>query len=60
MQVRINKAKELLASSSCKVNEIPDMLGLSSASHFFAAFKKDVGLTPIAYREYIQSNQRND
>ncbi|MGE5613703.1 MAG: helix-turn-helix domain-containing protein [Bacillota bacterium] len=59
-QVRINKAKELLASSTCKVNEIPEMIGFISISHFFSAFKKDVGLTPTAYREYILNNKQDN
>ncbi|HZK72043.1 MAG TPA: helix-turn-helix domain-containing protein [Clostridia bacterium] len=58
-QIRIDKAKELLTTSNCKVNEIPEMLGFTSASHFFSAFKKDVGLTPVAYREYVLSKMQN-
>lgn len=58
-QIRIDKAKELLTASNCKVNEIPDMLGFTSASHFFSAFKKDVGLTPVTYREYALNNLQN-
>lgn len=59
-QVRIEKVKELLSLSDCKINEIPAMTGFTNPSHFFAVFKKDVGLTPSAYREYILNSAVND
>ena len=45
-QVRINKAKELLGMEENKINEIPNMVGFTNISHFYAVFKKEVGLTP--------------
>ena len=49
---RINKAKELLGMEENKINEIPNMVGFTNISHFYAVFKKEVGLTPAAFREY--------
>lgn len=58
-QVRIEKVKELLSISDCKISEIPGMTGFTNASHFFAVFRKNVGLTPSAYREYILNGAVN-
>lgn len=52
-QVRINKAKGLLSRDDIKVGDIPVLIGLTNTSNFYLIFKKDVGLTPSAYREYI-------
>lgn len=57
-QIRIDKVKELLSNTDYKINQIPNMAGFTNASHFFAVFKKDVGLTPLAYREYILDNKK--
>lgn len=53
-QHRIRKAKDLLMGNEHKVSEIPFLVGFSNTSHFYATFKKDVGLTPLDYRNYIQ------
>ncbi len=54
-QVRINTAKELLCVDEIKISDIPCMVGFSNPSYFYSIFKKDVGLTPSAYKEYILS-----
>lgn len=59
-QTRISKAKELLCMKEIKVSEIPAMIGFANSSHFYATFKKDVGLTPASYREYSLSNKGSD
>lgn len=56
-QVRINKAKEILSVEVNKINEIPNMIGFTNISHFYAVFKKEVGLTPAAYREYALNRE---
>lgn len=55
--VRMTKAKELLAREDIKISEIPNLIGFSNAGYFYNMFKKDVGLTPSAYKEYIQQNK---
>ncbi len=57
-QLRINKAKELLSRSDIKINDIAEAVGIPNASHFYTIFKKDVGLTPSAYRAFVTSNSK--
>jgi YesN/AraC family two-component response regulator len=54
-QVRINTAKELLSIDEIKISDISSIIGFSNPSYFYSIFKKDVGLTPSAYKEYILS-----
>lgn len=56
-QVRINKAKELLNMPDSKVSDVPSAVGFTNLSHFSTVFRKDVGLTPSAYREYVLSKK---
>ena len=53
-QVRLNKAKDLLKQDENRISDIPGMVGFINISHFYTVFKKEVGLTPAAYRDYIQ------
>jgi len=48
---RINKAKEFLSKSSVTVEQLAQILGFSSPSHFIRRFKKLEGLTPSEYRK---------
>jgi two-component system response regulator YesN len=54
-KVRIGKAKELLQHDEYKVSDVAEMCGYINISHFYSAFKKDIGMTPSAYREYSLS-----
>lgn len=49
-QVRIDRAKELLANSALSLNEISEKTGFSSSSYFHKQFKKTTGYTPQQYR----------
>ncbi|WP_310602030.1 response regulator transcription factor [Anaerosporobacter sp.] len=49
--IRIEKAKELLASSEYSMKEIGCMIGYSDPNYFSRAFKKNVGVTPTEYKE---------
>lgn len=49
---RINRAKELLTSTTFSVMEIAVMVGYSSNSTFTRAFHNITGKTPKAYREH--------
>lgn len=51
MQIRLSKAKELLASTNKSIEKIADECGFSSANYFSLAFKKEIGLSPLHYRK---------
>lgn len=54
-EIRINKAKELLYSSSFTCNEIAHSIGYSDPLYFSRIFKHAVGVSPGAYRKNIRS-----
>ena len=49
--LRIQKAKELLKTTSFKVYEISEMVGYHNVEHFNRVFKKINGVTPAGYRK---------
>jgi AraC family transcriptional regulator len=51
---RIERAKELLASSDKDVTEIAFEVGFSSLSHFTTAFNRAVGYAPRTYRNFAR------
>lgn len=53
--MRINAAKELMASTDLRIYEISDRVGFESASYFSKVFKKMEGMSP---REYMQRLRR--
>lgn len=50
-QVRVDKSKVLLLSSSLPVSEIAEMTGFYDQSYFNKVFKRMVGITPKKYRD---------
>jgi AraC-like DNA-binding protein len=49
--VRLNRARDLLASTELTVSEIANQTGFDTVFYFSRAFKKKTGVTPKAYRE---------
>ncbi len=49
-EVRINKAKELLAENDISIGEISEMIGYENATYFSKVFKKVTGISPIQYK----------
>lgn len=49
-QLRINRACGLLSNSTLKIGEIAAESGFFSAKYFNQAFRKAIGVSPIAYR----------
>lgn len=49
--VRIEKAKELLASTKMRIAEIGTVVGYEDESYFISIFKKRCGITPGKYRK---------
>lgn len=54
INIRINKAKQLLAENSLKINAVAERCGFSNQYHFCRVFKEKIGLTPT---EYIKQNK---
>ncbi len=57
-RIRIEKAKELLETSSFGVTDIAVTVGYSSNSTFTRAFRSITGMTPKAYRESVCGKAR--
>ena len=49
--IRLNQAKELLASSSLNIGEIAGVVGYENALYFSRIFRKYVGASPREFRE---------
>ena len=47
--MRINKAKELLKTTSLSLAEISEAVGFNDYFYFIKKFKKEVGVTPGKY-----------
>lgn len=53
-EIRISKAKELLAKSDMKIVEISQMIGYDNEKHFMKTFKTECGVSPSEYRKNMQ------
>lgn len=51
--IRIEKAKILLAETDSSMREICQMIGYTDPNYFSRAFKKNVGVTPTEYKENL-------
>ncbi len=54
---RIEKAKELLSSKDLRVTDVCFEVGFQSLGSFSSLFRKNVGHTPITYREKSRRSQ---
>ncbi|UOQ50355.1 AraC family transcriptional regulator [Gracilibacillus caseinilyticus] len=50
-KIRIDKAKMLLSKSEMSITEISGFVGINSSQYFSKVFKKEMGVSPLAYRE---------
>jgi AraC family transcriptional regulator len=57
MRARIDRARELLASSDLNMAQISDAVGFLSQSHFTRAFRRVTQQTPGEYRRRAQERQ---
>lgn len=51
LEVRMQKARQLLTKSTLSVAEISEQCGFSSDSYFYKIFRQENGTTPAAYRK---------
>lgn len=54
IDIRINKAKQLLSEGALKINSVAVKCGFSNQYHFCRVFKEKTGLTPT---EYMKQNR---
>ncbi|SFT27880.1 AraC family transcriptional regulator [Paenibacillus sp. BC26] len=59
-ELRVEKAKMLLARSDVPIIDIADYIGLNSRQYFSMLFKKVTGMSPAAYRKSIETMQGFD
>jgi len=56
---RMNKARELIRSTSLTVKEVGERTGFPDTNHFAKAFRRDTGFSPTEYRlQYLQPGGR--
>ena len=53
---RIERAKELIKKSSCPIKEIAECVGYADNQYFSRIFRKQTGMSPSEFREYISSS----
>jgi AraC-like DNA-binding protein len=58
-KTRIEKAIELLASSTYSLTEIAYLTGFSDQSHFTRIFKQQTGQTPSDYKKNLQKGKKD-
>lgn len=51
--IRVKKAKQMLAKKDRKINTVAEALGYGTATNFTRFFKKMTNMTPQEYRDYI-------
>lgn len=57
MELRINYAARLLRDINQRVVDVALQAGYGSLSHFYACFKQQTGLAPVAYRKLLTSER---
>jgi transcriptional regulator GlxA family with amidase domain len=58
LNIRIQKAQDLLLNTAKSVKEIAEILGFESASHFSKQFKNRIGSSPSDWRESLARHGR--
>ncbi len=58
--VRIEKAKELLATTELKVMDISERAGFDNTKHFNRVFRETVGVTPLEFRQSVHEQSARD
>ena len=50
INLRLAQAKKLLMDTNLNLTDISTQVGFNSTSYFATCFKKNVGMTPVKYR----------
>lgn len=56
--LKVIKAKRLIADANLQIKDIANRLGYTSSGYFGRFFKSKTGMSPQAYREQLNSEQR--
>lgn len=59
-QIRISEAVRLLSDPQLKINSIAESVGYKSQHYFSAAFKRELGTSPIQYRQGKRGERDDD
>jgi AraC-like DNA-binding protein len=54
MEVRINKAKQMLALDMLSVSDVAEQCGFVNVSHFIRVFREKTGQTPASFRSFFK------
>jgi len=52
--LRVERAKSLLAQPSLRIHEVGDMVGFNDVAHFSKIFKKHTGISPNTFRSQLR------
>ena len=58
-EIRMKKAAELLKNTNLPVSKIAEQVGYMNQSKFAAVFKKHLGMSPLEYRRFANSDLRS-
>mgnify|MGYP001548091072 CR=1 FL=1 len=58
IRLRIEKAKQLLISGDASIGEVCEQVGYQSLGSFSSLFRKQVGISPLAYRRRLWNLSR--
>ena len=53
-EIRLSRAKELLAASEYPVGEVAAMVGYGNPLYFSRIFRQRVGVSPLVYRRQVR------
>lgn len=53
MKIRVEKAKKLLKDKNLRIQEISELVGYTDSKYFGQLFKKQVGMLPSEYKNWI-------
>jgi two-component system, response regulator YesN len=59
LQVRLERAKALLATDDVSISEVADMVGFGDLPRFDKMFKRNTGFSPSAYRTMVRSHSKS-
>jgi YesN/AraC family two-component response regulator len=58
INVRVNKAKELIKAGCDNIREVSELCGFNDSFYFSRMFKKIEGVSPSQYRDIVRSQNR--